>query len=186
MTQERVNAGNKIPEEMNVIIQIPASYDPIKYVVDKDSGALFVGGFHQTSMHYPCNYGYIPQTKCSQGEPLKVLVITPIMVNQGCVIRCRPIGVLALIDNGQIVRKILAVPITKLTASYEHVQKVDDLPHELLQKIVHFFTHYKDLDQQASVNFEGWLSIEAAKREILTGVLRFEKASYYQRELLSS
>jgi len=175
MTQDSVNAGNKIPEEMNVIIQISANYEPIKYVVDKESGALFVGSFHNTSMHYPCNYGYIPQTSCAQGEPIKVLVITPIMVNQGCVIRCRPVGVLALIDNGKIVRKILAVPINKLTNHYQHVQKVDDLSHELLQKIIHFFTHYKDQSEQTSVNFEGWLSIEAAKREILTGVLRFKK-----------
>lgn len=175
MRQESVNPGNKIPEEMNVIIQIPVNYDPIKYIVDKDSGALFVGSFHQTSMHYPCNYGYIPRTSCTQGQPLKVLVVTPIMVNQGCVIRCRPIGILALIENSQIVRKILAVPINKLTECYQHVQKVDDLPQQLLQRIIHFFTHYKDLSQQASVNFEGWLSIEAAKREILTGVLRFEK-----------
>ncbi|MBS0285829.1 MAG: inorganic diphosphatase [Proteobacteria bacterium] len=175
MAQERVNAGHKIPEEMNVIIQIPSSHDPIKYIVDKESGALFVASFHNASMHYPCNYGYIPNTLDVTGLPLNVLVITPLPVNQGCVIRCRPLGVLALVEDAKIIRKIVAVPIHRLTDAYHHVQKIDDLPHALVQKIIHFFTHYKELDQTQSVNFEGWLSIESAKREILTGVLRHEK-----------
>ena len=178
MALKNVTAGNKIPEEMNVIIQIPSNYDPINYVVDKKSGSLFVGSFQSTSMHYPCNIGYIPNTLSDTAEePVSVLVVTPLSVHQGCVVRTRPLGMLALVEKGRIIRKIVAVPTSKITNSYQNVHKTEDLPHHLLQKIIHFFTHYKDLDQIEAVKFEGWLSIEAAKREILTGLLRHEKQS---------
>lgn len=174
MALERVNAGNKIPEEMNVYIQIPAAYDPIKYIVDKETGTLFVGGFYRSNMHYPCNVGYIPNTISSRESPVSVLVITPLSVNQGCIIRCRPLGMLALAEGSEIIRKIVAVPIHKITDAYQDVHKIEDLPSHLLQKIIHFFTQYKSLDQDSAVKFEGWLSIDAAKREILTSIDRFK------------
>lgn len=175
MARKCVNAGNKVPDEINVIIQTAATYDPINYVVDKHSGAFFVESFHSTSMHYPCNYGYIPNTLNTQGSPISVLVITPIPVNQGCGLRCRPIGALALIDNMTVVHNIVAVPINKLTNQYEHIHKIEDLPHLLLQRIIHFFTHYKDLDQALPVRFERWLSSQEAKNNIINGMARFKQ-----------
>ena len=134
-----VNAGNIVPDEFNVIIEIPAHSEPIKYEVDKSSGALFVDRFLSTAMHYPCDYGYIPMTLSEDGDPVDVLVITPVPVNRGCVIRCRPIGVLTMTDEAGHDQKILALPIQKLTSLYNHVNQPDDLPPLLLKQIAHFF-----------------------------------------------
>ena len=142
-----VNAGNIVPDEFNVIIEIPAHSEPIKYEVDKSSGALFVDRFLSTAMHYPCDYGYIPMTLSEDGDPVDVLVITPVPVNRGCVIRCRPIGVLTMTDEAGHDQKILALPIQKLTSLYNHVNQPDDLPPLLLKQIAHFFEHYKDLEE---------------------------------------
>lgn len=77
MSLNNVTPGAKAPEQFNVIIEIPANADPVKYEVDKESGALFVDRFMGTAMHYPCNYGFIPQTLAADGDPVDVLVITP-------------------------------------------------------------------------------------------------------------
>ncbi len=174
MTQDCVNAGNKIPHEINVIIEIPRSSEPIKYEMDKTSGSLFVTQFLTTSMHYPCNYGYIPQSLTQSGIPLPTLVITPIPVNRGCVIRSRPIGVLAMSDENGHDHKILALPCHELTGSYDHVDKIEDLPPLLLQQIAHFFMHYRDLEEDRIVKFEGWLDLAIAEKEILGCVARYE------------
>ncbi len=173
MTKERVKAGNKIPQEMNVIIQIPTHACPIQYRLDNETDTLFVSSFQSTSMHYPCNVGYIPQTHSTSHQPLCVLVITPLAVTPGCVVRCRPLGMLALLEEENIVRRVIAVPIDKIADGYQKIHKIDDLPLELLKRIIHFFTHYKDLETQA-VKFEGWLSAKAAKAEILMSKRRFE------------
>ncbi len=173
----RISAGNQVPEDINVIIEIPAHSEPIKYEVDKKTGALFVDRFLSTSMHYPCDYGYIPRTLSDDGDPVDVLVITPIPVNRGCVISCRPIGMLAMSDEAGDDRKILAVPVNKLTSLYQHVQKLEDLPPSLLQQISHFFTHYKDLEEGKWVKLDGWLDASAAKKEITDSIKRFEQAN---------
>jgi inorganic pyrophosphatase len=168
-----VSAGEHIPDEFNVIIEIPAHSEPIKYEVDKKTGSLFVDRFLSTSMHYPCDYGYIPQTLSDDGDPVDVLVITPFPVNRGCVIRCRPIGLMAMTDEAGDDRKILAVPIQKLTSLYDNVQKLEDLPKLLLNQITHFFTHYKDLEEGKWVKLQGWLDIQAAKKEVLDSQSRY-------------
>ncbi|MBN9286645.1 MAG: inorganic pyrophosphatase [Gammaproteobacteria bacterium 39-13] len=168
-----VSAGHQVPDDINVIIEIPAHSEPIKYEVDKTTGALFVDRFLSTCMHYPCDYGYIPQTLSDDGDPVDVLVITPIPVNRGCVIRCRPVGMLAMRDEAGNDRKILAVPIHKLTNLYHHVEKLEDLPPLLLEQIAHFFTHYKDLEEGKWVKLEGWLDAKAAKQEILDSLTRY-------------
>lgn len=169
-----VNAGKNVPNDINVIIEIPAHSEPIKYEVDKESGALFVDRFLSTCMHYPCDYGYIPMTLSDDGDPVDVLVITPIPVNRGCVLRCRPIGVLTMTDEAGEDQKILAVPLEKLTSLYNNVTKPEDLPPLLLKQISHFFEHYKDLEEGKWVKLKGWLGAEAAKKEILDSIKRYE------------
>lgn len=171
-----ISPGNQVPDEIHVIIEIPAHSEPIKYEVDKNTGALFVDRFLSTSMHYPCDYGYIPGTLSDDGDPVDVLVITPIPVNRGCVISCRPIGMLAMKDEAGEDRKILAVPTTKLTSLYHHVQKLEDLPPSLLQQISHFFTHYKDLEEGKWVKLDGWRDMNAAKQEITQSIERYTQS----------
>ncbi|MCS5710201.1 inorganic diphosphatase [Candidatus Berkiella aquae] len=169
----RVSSGRHLPDDINVIIEIPAHSEPIKYEVDKETGSLFVDRFLSTSMYYPCDYGYVPQTLSDDGDPVDVLVITPIPVNHGCVIRCRPVGILSMRDEAGDDLKILAVPINKLTPLYNHVQEPEDLPPLLINRITHFFAHYKDLEEGKWVTLNGWLGAEEAKKEILAGVKRY-------------
>lgn len=169
-----VSAGNQIPHDVNVIIEIPAHSEPIKYEVDKASGALFVDRFLSTCMHYPCDYGYIPNTLSDDGDPIDVLVITPIPVNRGSVIRCRPLGMLLMTDEAGEDRKIIAVPINKLTNLYDKVETYEDIPAPLLKQIEHFFTHYKDLEKDKWVRLEGWSGPKEAAEEILIGVQRYQ------------
>lgn len=166
----QVPAGNNVPEDINVIIEIPAHSEPIKYEVDKDSGSLFVDRFLSTSMHYPCDYGYVPQTLSDDGDPVDVLVLTPVPVNRGCVINCRPVGVLLMTDEAGIDKKILAVPNANLTSLYDHVVQVQDLPPMILKQIEHFFRHYKDLESGKWVKIEGWEDANAAKKDILASL----------------
>ncbi|AZL16414.1 inorganic diphosphatase [Rickettsiales endosymbiont of Stachyamoeba lipophora] len=167
MDISQVPAGKQLPEEFNVIIEIPMSSQPIKYEMDKDSGALFVDRFLQTSMLYPCNYGFIPNTLSGDGDPADVLVITRIPVMPGSVIKARAIGVLMMEDESGIDEKILAVPVTKLDSYYENVKSYQDLPKIFLDQINHFFEHYKDLEKGKWVKITGWESAEHAK-EIIT------------------
>ncbi|TCO80241.1 inorganic pyrophosphatase [Plasticicumulans lactativorans] len=174
MILDRVNAGRDLPNDFNVIIEIPANADPVKYEVDKDTGALFVDRFMNTAMHYPCNYGYIPDTLCEDGDPLDVLVVTPFPLVSGCVVRCRPLGLLKMSDEAGGDSKLVAVPIKKQCAMYEKVESIEDLPEMLRAQISHFFEHYKDLDKGKWVKVDGWASLEEAKAEIATSVTRYE------------
>ena len=173
MSLNDVPSGKNIPEEINVIIEIPAHADPIKYEVDKDSGAIFVDRFMSTCMHYPCNYGYVPQTLSEDGDPVDVLVPTPFPLIPGSVIRCRPVGVLKMSDESGIDAKLLAVPVTKLTPIYKDVAQATDLPELLRNQIQHFFEHYKDLEPGKWVKVDGWEDAAAAKQEILDSVKRY-------------
>jgi inorganic pyrophosphatase len=172
----RVSAGSNVPDEINVIIEIPAHSEPIKYEVDKNTGSLFVDRFLSTSMHYPCDYGYIPKTLSDDGDPVDVLVITPIPVNRGCVIPCRPVGMLVMTDEAGEDKKILAVPVDKLTSLYRHVKTLEDLQPFLLHQISHFFTHYKDLEEGKWVKLEGWRGTNEAKQEIKESIQRYEES----------
>ncbi|RFA31450.1 inorganic pyrophosphatase [Alkalilimnicola ehrlichii] len=177
MSLEKVTPGKAVPDDINVIIEIPLRGEPIKYEVDKDTGTMMVDRFMATAMHYPCNYGYIPHTLCEDGDPADVLVITPVPVITGSVIRCRPIGVLEMTDESGGDAKILAVPVGKLTTMYDDVQSIDDLPRLVLDQISHFFEHYKDLEKGKWVKIEGWKGVEAAKAEIQSSVERYESAA---------
>ena len=176
MAFDRVSAGKDVPNDINVIIEIPAQADPIKFEVDKDSGAVFVDRFMGTSMRYPINYGYVPDTIAGDGDPVDVLVVTPFPLLPGVVIRCRPIGVLKMEDESGMDAKVLAVPVSKLTPLYDKVQSADDLPELLLRQTVHFFEHYKDLEPGKWVKVLGWGSLEDARQEILDGLENAKKA----------
>lgn len=171
----QIPAGKDVPNDVNVIIEIPANGAPIKYEIDKDTDAIFVDRFVGTAMHYPCNYGYIPQTLAEDGDPVDVLVITPIPLQVGVVIRSRVLGMLKMSDESGEDQKLIAVPVSKMTAMYDHVKTTDDLPAHLLKQIQHFFEHYKDLEPGKWVKVEGWGNIDEAKAEIIAGVERHNK-----------
>lgn len=173
MSLNFVDAG-EIPDKINVIIEIPAHSDPVKYEIEKKSGALFVDRFMSTAMHYPCNYGYIPKTLGEDGDPLDVMVLAPFPLLSGSVIRCRPIGVMAMVDESGEDSKILAVPIEKLTKTYNNIKSVHDVAEETLQTIAHFFQHYKDLEPGKWAKVKGWQGIEEAKMEIIESVDRYK------------
>ena len=177
MGLDRVPAGKDLPNDFNVVIEIQMHAEPIKYEVDKASGAIFVDRFMSTAMHYPCNYGYIPHTIAGDGDPVDVLVISQFALPPGVVVRCRPIGVLKMVDEAGDDAKLLAVPVDKLTPMYRSVTSPRDLPQIILDQIAHFFAHYKDLEPGKFVKVHGWGDIEDAKREIVAGVERYTLAS---------
>ncbi|MBP8120339.1 MAG: inorganic diphosphatase [Burkholderiales bacterium] len=174
MNLDRVDSGYDVPNDVNVVIEIPMNGDPIKFELDKATGALFVDRFMSTCMHYPCNYGYIPHTLSDDGDPVDVLVVTPFPLIPGVVVRCRPIGMLKMTDEAGGDEKLLAVPIDKLTPIYRKVQSPRDLPELTMNQIAHFFQHYKDLEAGKWVKVQGWVGPEEAKKAILDGIKKFK------------
>ena len=176
MSLLKIDSGKDVPNEVNVIIEIPANSEPVKYEVDKESGALLVDRFMSTAMFYPANYGYIPQTLSEDGDPVDVLVITPVPLISGSVIRCRLLGLLKMSDEAGSDAKLIAVPISKLTKMYETINTYQDLPQPLISAIEHFFEHYKDLEEGKWVRIEGWDGIDAAQSEVMSSLLRFNES----------
>ena len=176
MILDRVDSGKNVPEDINVIIEIPSHSDPVKYEVDKETGAMFVDRFMNTAMHYPCNYGYVPHTLSEDGDPVDVLVITPVPLISGSVIRCRPVAVLKMTDEAGPDAKVLAVPVDKLCTSFRKVKTIDDIQPMMLAQISHFFEHYKDLEENKWVKVEGWGSTQDAYDEITGSIERFNNA----------
>jgi inorganic pyrophosphatase len=172
MSLHNVTPGARAPDEFNVIIEIPMNADPIKYEVDKESGAMFVDRFMSTAMHYPCNYGYVPQTLSDDGDPVDVLVITPFPLSASVVVTCRPIGVLKMDDEAGGDAKLLAVPIDKILPIYRHWQKPEDMNELRLKQIQHFFEHYKDLEPGKWVKVLRWGNADDAHRLIEEGIAR--------------
>jgi inorganic pyrophosphatase len=176
MILDNIPAGKDIPNDFNVVIEIPANSSPIKYEIDKDSGAVFVDRFMGTCMFYPANYGFVPQTLSEDGDPVDVLVVTPFALQIGCVVRCRALGVLHMSDEAGIDAKLIAVPVDKLCPMYKDIKSTADLPALLLEQIKHFFEHYKDLEKGKWVKLDGWGDIDAAHKELVDGVARFTQA----------
>jgi inorganic pyrophosphatase len=176
MSLNKVTPGSKVPEAFNVIIEIPMNSDPVKYEVDKESGALFVDRFMGTAMHYPTNYGYVPQTIAGDGDPVDVLVMTPFALPPGVVVPCRALGILLMEDEGGVDGKVLAVPTEKILARYSNIQSLADIHDLQLQQISHFFEHYKDLEKGKWVKVKGWEGIESAAKEIMDGIAAYNKS----------
>ena len=173
MALDLVPAGRDLPHDFNVVIEIPMNSEPVKYEVDKASGAIFVDRVLTTPMRYPCNYGYIPHTLSGDGDPADVLVIMPMPLIPGSVIRCRAVGMLNMIDEAGDDQKIIAVPISKVFPGNDNIADVGDVPELTLARIAHFFEHYKDLEKGKWVKLEGWGGADDARAEILASVERY-------------
>jgi inorganic pyrophosphatase len=176
MSLDNVTPGKNAPESFNVIIEIPMNADPVKYEVDKATSAIFVDRFMSTAMHYPTNYGYVPKTISGDGDPVDVLVITPVPLIPGVVVTCRAIGILKMTDEAGEDGKVLAVPIDKILSIYSHWKKPEDMNPLRLKTIAHFFEHYKDLEENKWVKINGWEGPESAKQEIIDGMANYAKA----------
>lgn len=176
MDMSKITIGENPPFDINVIIEVPLGGQPIKYELEKESGAMFVDRFLYTSMRYPCNYGFIPHTLSDDGDPTDVLVFGSRPVMPGCIMRARPIGVLMMEDEAGIDEKILAVPHQTLTAYYDEVKDYTNLPKTMLDRISHFFEHYKDLEPDKWVKIIGWDSREKAGNLIESAIAAANKA----------
>ena len=172
MKLKEIPAGKAVPDDINVVIEIPQG-SSIKYEVDKASEAVFVDRFLFTAMHYPLNYGFIPNTLSDDGDPTDVLVVSPQPVAPGTVLRARPVGVLTMEDEKGLDMKVIAVPHAKIAPGYEAIQDVKDLPQSLLDQVRHFFEHYKDLEPGKWVKLKDWSGVEAAREIIQKDVARF-------------
>jgi len=172
MDVTKISPGANAPVEVNAFIEIPQGGMPVKYELDKPSGALFVDRFLHTSMIYPANYGFIPNTMAEDGDPIDVLVVTPTPIVPGAVIRARPVGVLLMSDDKGFDEKVLSVPIDKLNPFYTNVKTYKDLPPLLIEQITHFFTHYKDLEPGKSVSMGSWEGLDVTHERIKMSIAR--------------
>ena len=173
MLLDKISLGSIVPEEFPVIIEVPMGTEPVKYEMDKDSGALLVDRFLTTAMYYPCNYGFVPHTLSEDGDPADVLVVCRFPVVPGALIRCRAIGVLVMEDESGQDEKILAVPVTKLEPTYANVAEYTDLPQIFIDQIKHFFEHYKDLEKGKWVKVKDWQGAARAKQILQEAVARY-------------
>jgi len=170
MSFQDIPAGKDIPNDIYVVIEIPANSSPIKYEIEKEYDAVFVDRFMATPMFYPANYGYVPNTLADDGDALDVLVVTPYPVIPGSVIRARPIGILDMSDEAGRDSKVVAVPHDKLSSLYRHVKEPADLGQLLLDQIAHFFENYKDLEPGKWVKVDGWRGADAARDAVIAAV----------------
>lgn len=176
MNLDQIAAGDNPPEEVNVVIEVPLGGEPIKYEVDKTSGAMFVDRFLYTATHYPCNYGFIPNTLSDDGDPVDVMCYGNRPLVPGAVLAAKPVGVLIMEDEAGLDEKILAVPSPRLTQYYDDVHEYSDLPQILLDRIAHFFEQYKALEPGKWVDVRGWESADEARRLIVEGIAKVAAA----------
>ena len=172
MRLDAIDYGDKAPEEVNVVIEVPIGGEPIKYEMDKASGALVVDRFLYTSMRYPGNYGFIPNTLSDDGDPCDVIVVNTRAIIPGAIMRCRIVGVLLMEDEAGGDEKLLAVPAPKLTQRYAKITTYTDLPEITLDQIKHFFAHYKDLEPGKWVKIVGWGDADTARTLVTEGIER--------------
>ncbi|TAL54464.1 inorganic diphosphatase [Pandoraea sp.] len=175
MSFNNVPPGKDIPNDFNVIIEIAAQSDPVKYEADKETGMLVVDRFIGTGMRYPANYGFIPQTLSGDGDPVDALVITPFPLLAGALVRCRAVGMLKMTDESGQDAKLVVVPVDKVCPMTAHIKSLDDVPQNLKDQIKHFFEHYKALEKGKWVKVEGWAGIDEAHKEITDGVANYKK-----------
>ncbi|MBP7710577.1 MAG: inorganic diphosphatase [Rickettsiales bacterium] len=175
MNIEKIAIGKNAPHEVNVIIEVPMNADPVKYEMDKESGAIFVDRFIATPMYYPCNYGFVPNTLSDDGDPCDVLVVSDYPIVPGAVIAAKPVGVLIMEDEKGMDEKIIAVPAKKLNSQYEAVESYKELPESLVNKIRHFFENYKGLEKGKWVKVTGFEDAAKARQLIQEGIDRAKK-----------
>jgi len=174
MDMNKIPTGENPPFDVNAIIEVPLGGQPIKYELDKASGAMFVDRFLYTAMRYPCNYGFLPHTLSDDGDPTDIMVVGQRALVPGCVVRARPVGVLLMEDEAGMDEKIVAVPHQTLTRFYDNIKTYQDLPQILQDRIAHFFGHYKDLEEDKWVKVLGWKSAEVAGQMIMNGIKNYK------------
>jgi inorganic pyrophosphatase len=172
MRLDAIPIGRNPPHDVHVVIEVPIGGEPIKYEMEKASGALFVDRFLYTAMRYPGNYGFVPHTLAGDGDPCDVLVANTRAIVPGAVISARPVGVLIMEDDGGQDEKIIAVPSHHLTARYDRIETYTDLPQITLEQIEHFFAHYKDLEPNKWVKIVRWGDAAEAHRLLREGIER--------------
>ena len=172
MDLTKIAAGRAPPDEINVVVEIPQGGTPVKYELDKDSGAMLVDRFLHTAMFYPGNYGFVPHTLALDGDPIDALIVGPAPVVPGAIVRCRPVGALIMEDEHGPDEKILAVPVDQLHPFYSGVASYKDLPPILCDQIAHFFRHYKDLEEGKWVRVVRWTGPEEAAELISEAIAR--------------
>jgi inorganic pyrophosphatase len=176
MDLKLIPVGDDPPRDIHAVIEIPLGGVPVKYEIDKQSGALFVDRFLHTAMYYPGNYGFIPHTLSADGDPCDVIVVSQVPVVPGAVIRCRPVGALLMEDEAGKDEKILAVPVDKLHPFYTGIRSYRDLPPMMCDQIAHFFQHYKDLEKGKWVTIVKWIDAEEAELLVMEGIERARNA----------
>jgi inorganic pyrophosphatase len=177
MRIDQIPIGVNPPHDVNVLVECPLGGEPIKYELDKDSGALFVDRILHTPMRYPCNYGFIPHTLAEDGDPIDALIVARTPFMPGSIARVRPVGVLMMEDDGGGDAKLLCVNVNKVYPYYADVNNYSDLPEILLNQIEHFFTHYKDLEPGKWTKCQGWQSREVAEQLIVDSINRARAAA---------
>lgn len=166
MDISKIPVGKNPPWDLNAIVEVPLGAPPVKYEMDKESGAIFVDRFLHTSMQYPLNYGFVPHTLSNDGDPVDVLIANNLPIIPGAVVRVRPIGMLVMEDEAGEDEKVLTVPVDKLHPYYSNVSSYRGLPQILLDQIAHFFAHYKDLEAEKWVKIKRWAEADEACRMI--------------------
>ena len=176
MNIDMIPIGSNPPYDVNVIIEIPIGGQPVKYELDKASGAMYVDRFLHTAMYYPCNYGFIPHTLSEDGDPTDVIIISQRHIVPGAVMAVRPVGVLKMVDEAGGDEKIVAVPASRISKRYDDVKDYTDLPGIMMQQVEHFFTHYKDLEDNKWSRTDGWGDHKEAERMIMAAIERAKTA----------
>jgi inorganic pyrophosphatase len=176
MDVSKIPPGRNPPDDINALIEIPQGGVPVKYELDKLSGALFVNRFLHTAMYYPANYGFIPNTLSEDGDPCDCMALSLVPVTPTAIIRCRPIGALLMEDENGIDEKIIAVPVDALNPFYDGIGELTDLPAIFRDQIEHFFRHYKDLERGKWVKLSGWADRAKARALIMQAISRFKPA----------
>lgn len=176
MDMRKLPIGSDVPDNVNVVIEIPTQSSPVKYEIDKESGVLLVDRIMSAPMFYPANYGFIPHTLADDGDPADVLVVSSEPLVHGCVVPSRPVGILRMKDEAGEDAKILAVPAGKICHQSQNIYSYKDLPPRLIAQITHFFEHYKELEEGKWVEIEGWQDADEAKAEIIASIRRFEES----------
>ena len=174
MNLDKISVGQDVPWDVNVIVEVPVGTEPVKYELDKESGALFVDRIMHTSMRYPCNYGFIPHTLADDGDPVDVLIVNHTPIMPGAVVRCRPIGALLMEDEAGMDEKLLMIPVDSLNPWYTSVKDYRELPELFMERIEHFFAHYKDLEKDKWVKLHGWGTAEDAAKLVEAGIANYK------------
>ncbi|TFU06503.1 inorganic diphosphatase [Polymorphobacter arshaanensis] len=175
MDISKIAIGRAPPHDVNVIIEVPMGGEPVKYEMDKESGALFVDRFLHTAMFYPGNYGFVPHTLSADGDPIDVLLVGQTPLVPGAVVRVRAIGALVMEDEAGGDEKLIAVPVDALSPYYANVREITDLPATLTEQIAHFFQHYKDLEKGKWVTIGHWVNSAGAMKLIEEAMERARK-----------